>query len=149
MFIRYAEELIGKVRSGEIVITSAEPVTFMERLLGHTEFAFHHDPGPTGLNPGVVKTVQFLNENGFKTTDSGDGKTHDFPCDQGRPYVVVRTEPEKLITEADRLKALLTAHGIPVDQVGYEREVSIQGSYDPVNGIALLQIDNLCDEVLG
>jgi hypothetical protein len=34
------------------------------------------------LNPGIAKTVALLNWMGYRTTDSGDGETHDHECDR-------------------------------------------------------------------
>lgn len=64
------------------------------------------------LNPGIRKTVQWLNENGFKTTDSGDGETHDFECDLDFPYVHIETSPEEMVDDALRLAGLLESKGV-------------------------------------
>lgn len=46
------------------------------------------------LNPGIARTVQWLNSQGFMTTDSGDGATHDHECDRDH-----ETGFEKLLGE--------------------------------------------------
>lgn len=56
----------------------------------------------TPLNPGIVKTVEFLRTNGFITMDSGDGETHAFECDQPYPYVHMRCAPIEMVPELHR-----------------------------------------------
>ena len=44
---------------------------------------------PGDINPGIRRTVEWLNAHGFRTTDSGDGVTHMAECDRGYAYVSI------------------------------------------------------------
>jgi hypothetical protein len=100
------------------------------------------------MNPGIRRTVAFLRSLGFTTTDSGDGKTHEHECDRDEPYVVMSVEePYELAREADRLCRALENHGIHVTAVG-EGAPAIQASYDPANGIGVLDLMGLDDDLL-
>lgn len=100
------------------------------------------------LNPGIRKVVAWLNARGFKTVDSGDGQTHDFECDRGYPYVVMRVEQAAfLVDDTDRLREVLEARGIHVRPIGEEvgNDVSIQATYDPASGTAIIDLMGLDD----
>ena len=100
------------------------------------------------INPGIRKTVALLNANGFKTTDSGDGETHDYACDRDVGYVVVKVLPHQdLVDTANRIHDLLVDNGISfkVDLDG----VQIQASYSPVDKYQLVDIHNIHDRMLG
>lgn len=103
------------------------------------------------LNSGIVKLVDILNKYNFKTTDSGDGKTHDFPCDREYPYVVISVEPMRLIGETVRLKAVMENLGITFHPIGTPSFAPnldfpcIQGSYDPANNTAFIELMNVLD----
>lgn len=89
----------------------------------------------TPINPGILKTVQFLNANGFKTTDSGDGETHDFECDMPFPYVHIEVNPYELISESQRLFWLLAAEGVAVGECNEENTApTVEASYNPAWG---------------
>jgi hypothetical protein len=95
------------------------------------------------LDPGIRQLVRLLNEHGFETTDSGDGKskfdaegnplpgwesTDGIDCVLNAPHVAIHCEPAKLIEECDRVHALLVEAG------GFEtlpRSISVQGDYEP------------------
>ncbi len=105
-----------------------------------------------GLNPGIRRTVAWLRERGFDTCDSGDGATHEHPCDRPYPYVAMRTLPVRLVTEAHRLVAELARVGVPVLSMGHAFDpdgrptgVAIQASYDPGDGVAVLDLVGLDD----
>jgi hypothetical protein len=65
------------------------------------------------LDPGIRRLVAWLRENGFRTTDSGDGKTKldaGFTEEDGvsaYPHVAISVAPSKLVREANRLADLL------------------------------------------
>ena len=100
-----------------------------------------------GLDPGIRKVVRWLNDNGFKTVDSGDGRSkfgedgRPLPdWDSGDPefdlvipyaHVVIEVAPEALVTESDRLRDRLRERGIDVGEMGPGNEVAINGTYDP------------------
>ncbi len=107
---------------------------------------------PTPLNPGIVKTVEWLNGLGFKTVDSGDGVTHDFECDRSYPYVVVSVEdPRELIQKTQELYKLLVEKGVHIEPQGPEvlpGKVNLQADYDPATASAMVQIMGISDELL-
>lgn len=103
------------------------------------------------LNPGIVRVVEWLRANGFDTTDSGDGQTHDHPCDRPYPYVVMRG----VEADARRLAAHLRGLGIPLPpstEVWGEGEtpigVMIQYTYNPVEDLGLVELIGLDDAQL-
>lgn len=101
------------------------------------------------MNPGIVKTVRWLNDNGFVTTDSGDGETHDCECDRDHAYVVIRCAPEDMVVEADRLLTLLQFAGVSVDPIDFDQErPCIQADYDPANRMATISLMGVSDKVL-
>jgi len=108
----------------------------------------------TELNPGIRKVVALLNAAGYKTCDSGDGKTHDFSCDRNEPYVVVVSRPDSLAEDAQAIKVLLEAAGVKIATIGNidENSVQIQATYDPAMGIdhasALIDIRGIHDDML-
>ena len=99
------------------------------------------------LNPGITKTVQLLNDAGFVTCDSGDGETHDFECDRKQGYVVVSlTRCQGLVKACHKIADLLKENGVPV---GVDLESTrINGNYDPVDEITIIDIDNIHDRML-
>jgi hypothetical protein len=80
------------------------------------------------LDPGIRDVVRVMREAGFDTTDSGDGvsKPKDGMCVLEYPHVFAMTEPARMVSEADRLVALL----------GPEWDVDV--SYSPRDGKAIL-----------
>lgn len=87
------------------------------------------------LDPNITKTVHFLRDNGFVTTDSGDGEykiVNDIDEDAlPWPHVYMRCEVDSLREEALRLKKLLEDKGIQVFQMnGDTSQPSIQISWD-------------------
>lgn len=97
------------------------------------------------MNPGIVKTVRWLREAGFKTCDSGDGETHDHECDQSMPYVHMLCDPVKLVSEADRLCSLLqSVHGVACYyNEPNENDPCIQATYNPGDRTAILSLYNI------
>ena len=105
------------------------------------------------LNPGIRRTVAWLRSLGFNTVDSGDGETHDYGCDRPRAYVAMTVPqlvgcPAALVTEAERLASEVRKLGIPVWEQSENGEVWIQASYDPANGIGVLDLNGLRDDML-
>lgn len=99
------------------------------------------------INPGIVKLVQFLNDRGFKTTDSGDGNTRLYACDPGFPYVNIEVESSNLISEADRLHHLLIDE-LQI-QMGFQNEEgtakTIQADYHPAAQKAAILLMGVTD----
>jgi len=104
------------------------------------------------INPGIQKTVALLNAHGFRTTDSGDGETHDYECDRPEGYVcVVVDDPAKLTAETDRLAALLIRFGVKVGPwTGEDGDDStqVQASYDACDKIAVIDVSPVVDKLL-
>lgn len=107
------------------------------------------------LNPGIRRTVLWLRSHGFATCDSGDGKTHDYSCDRNHPYVVMRVAPDDMVPRTLDLVKLLGMVGLEVVSVGHgfnsdgdSLAPCIQASYDPANGIALIDLMGVCDSDL-
>lgn len=103
------------------------------------------------LNPGIRNLVALLRYHGFETVDSEDGETHEFECDrEEKPYVsILLKDPKEMATESQRLLALLKqVLEIGPVAVGYEGGFNIQGSYDPMNGICVLDVVGAADRHL-
>ena len=99
------------------------------------------------LDPGIVEVVAFLRRHGFRTTDSGDGRSKGdtMDCALDVPNVAMVCEPGTLLAEADRLRATLEAAGVALTT---ENAPSIQASYDPVDGSAVVLLLGLDDAAL-
>lgn len=100
------------------------------------------------LDPGVRRLVRLLNDHGFDTCDSGDGKSKfgadgkplpgwesesdEFTWVLDVPHVAMMCDPADLVTECDRLRDVLTGAGVELSQQdGHGKVPCIQGSYDP------------------
>jgi hypothetical protein len=107
---------------------------------------------PDDLNPGIRKLVTALNEAGFNTTDSGDGETHDHACDRPYGYVVIISEPAKLVSESDRLKEVLDTLGLTVVPQAMEPPpeglCTVQAMYCPADGFAIIDLSHVHDRML-
>lgn len=112
------------------------------------------------MDPGIRQTVRWLNNNGFITTDSGDGKTkyadgEEPCCAMPFPNVAIQTKPEALAADCDRLADLLREKGVQVKPMGEEGPeetglVNFQGFYDPTVSTteAYIVLTGLDDETL-
>lgn len=109
------------------------------------------------LDPGIRLTVKRLRDNGFETTDSGDGKTKLLPgsiYDPTEvftfPHVACVIDYEALLREATRLLHLLEDIGIIVRPIGYGdgNHPAIQASFDPSNLTAVIELLNVDDLIL-
>lgn len=115
------------------------------------------------LDPGIRKLVQLLRDNGFVTTDSGDGVTKfedgDAPCScaEPMPNVYIETSRELMLTEVDRLVELLkrsvraglleeTFVDPTIDQE--VPLVIIEATYLPMSGASILAVHGICDKDL-
>lgn len=96
------------------------------------------------LDPGIRKVVRWLRENGFETTDSGDGETKsDMTCAFDMPNVAVRVHYRDLLMEADRLADMMHSH-LP----SLVHDVHIEASYDPMDRSAVILLLRLHDRML-
>jgi hypothetical protein len=89
------------------------------------------------LTPGIQKTVVWLRQHGFETTDSGDGVTNvaagmEEALDY--PHVMISVLPESLVEKTSLLLRLIEARGIRVNPMGSDpQEPAIQATFDPAN----------------
>lgn len=100
------------------------------------------------LDPGIRRLVRLLIDHGFDTTDSGDGVSKfdaegkplpgwesddpSFEWVSRTPHVYMRTEPDALASECDRLLRVLFDAGVKVKSIGLTDDApNIQGTYDP------------------
>lgn len=84
------------------------------------------------LDPGIRNMVKVLRDNGFNTTDSGDGSKS--PTMEGAvdfPMIAVRTEASILCSESDRMFSILEA-------TEPDRMWHVQASYDPQDGVSII-----------
>jgi Ser-tRNA(Ala) deacylase AlaX len=110
----------------------------------------------TPLNPGITRTVAWLRSFGFKTSDSGDGQTHDFECDHDNAYVVIVTKPEELVAKTEELVGHLIKRGLKIrpngmahlEEVSRPDWVEIQSSYDPGDKSAVIYVAHIRDDML-
>ena len=98
------------------------------------------------LNPGIVKIVELLNSMGYKTTDSGDGETHEHSCDRDVGYVVVILKlGQGLEAAADVIHAELKKRGADFTAEGGPM---IQANYSPLDGYRVVDIHGIHDRML-
>ena len=110
------------------------------------------------LDKGIRDTVMWLRENGFDTTDSGDGVSKateqpDMTFVMEYPHVAMKVEPSRMYAEADRLWDLLTDTGIDVfattEVDGQEMPVvSVEATYFPASQSALILLTGVNDKML-
>jgi hypothetical protein len=94
-----------------------------------------------GLDDGVRDLVVWLNEQGFETTDSGDGSKYgEMEGAMDCPMVAIVTTDDYLVHDADKLLALLENQGVDFPQDIVEGLPAIQATYNPIDqtGIILL-----------
>lgn len=108
------------------------------------------------LDSGIREVVGWLHRNGFRTTDSGDGRSKfggGEAQDGALPFpsvAIVVDDAAELVVECDRLADLLAFFGIAVTPVSPEfvkGEVAIQGTYEP-GSAAVIFLAGLDDELL-
>jgi hypothetical protein len=101
---------------------------------------------PDDLDPGIRRVVAWLTEHGFRTTDSGDGRTK-FTNGAGPPdalpfpHVFMRTSPQMMVRDADRLRSL-------VEKEGLREGVLIEATYSPYDGCGILALIGVADAAL-
>ena len=94
----------------------------------------------SAIQPAMRGLVDWLNDNGFRTTDSGDGVTNVAAGMEGAlpfPHVVIRTEPQYMVREAKRLLSTLEEDHIAVYGVPGR---SIEATFSPVDGVATIML---------
>ena len=98
------------------------------------------------ISPNVRKLVWWLNENGFKTTDSGDGSNYEAGMEGACPFLMVAITVEhlNLVPESDRLCRLLNkCFGITFEcgSIG----PNIEASYNPGDSSACIVLTYVTD----
>ena len=114
------------------------------------------------LDPNIRKVVKWLNDNGFGTVESHDGKHKfkgksdgeitDLEC-EGVPHfpmVVIQVEdPDQLIAETERLAGHveeIVGEIFPWIDDGSNPDMAILAEYDPTDKRALIRISQLSDD---
>jgi hypothetical protein len=113
------------------------------------------------LDPGIRRLVRLLRDSGFDTCDSGDGvsKFEDDAiqpdaCAEPTAHVYAQVDSEAMISEADRLLALLEAKGRPglLDETFVEPvseqvvpRVIVEAGYYPASGKAMVSVHGVTD----
>lgn len=101
------------------------------------------------LNPGIKRTVEWLNASGFRTTDSGDGRTHYYECDRPIPYVVILVAAHQMVEEIHRLAVLLEGVGVVVEPMNEDNSApNIQGTFDAAWDEAVIDLTNVSNELI-
>jgi hypothetical protein len=109
-------------------------------------------------DPGIRRVVAWLRDEGFETTDSGDGVTkiaqgftpeNDGVLDVAHVHMVVA--PAQLIGEADRLARLVRAKLAGVrfpNGADAIDAVIVDATYMPLEGVAVLSLFGVSDAEL-
>ncbi len=125
------------------------------------------------LDPGIARTVLWLREHGFNTSDSGDGKAkfepssryyedvpvQDSPCAEHYccaildfPHVAIKVDHHELVDRADRLFFLLRGMGIECGALVGAGVVMnsplIECGYNPADGVAYIFLSGVDDALL-
>ena len=97
------------------------------------------------LKEKVRDLVIWLNQEGFHTIDSGDGSDYLRGMEGAieEPMVAISVEPHLLISKSNRLVMLLQEMGISISPIGTEFSPTIEASYDPTNGLAVIILTNV------
>lgn len=110
-----------------------------------------------GLDPGIVRLVTWLRANGFKTTDSGDGKAklaQGFTEDDGvcaYAHVAIIMSKHDFVAEVDRLGQLLwDDHEIELMAQGPDetKEPRLDASYCFASQCAMAVLMHVDDSML-
>lgn len=107
------------------------------------------------LCPGIRRTVQWFNQQGFETTDSGDGVSNQgMECASEWPNVVVACHPDKLITTTEDVYKALVDHGVRFPKDSQDptflaaNSPLINSGYDPVTKKAYVLVLNIDDKLM-
>lgn len=110
------------------------------------------------MDAGIRDTVRWLRENGFHTTDSGDGVSK-FTEQPGMafvlpfPHVVMAVPVVAMVAEADRLWKLLVDAGIDVEKCEVVDDqkiplITVEAMYVPSVSTAILTVSGVDDAML-
>lgn len=144
------DELRGALSGADAAWMVLEGMLFAEPALSRIYVAAQESV--TTINPGIRRIVELLNEAGFRTTDSGDGETHDHACDRDHGYVVIQAEPKALVEASDAIAAVLEGWGITVGEPAMHPPPPgtcwVQATYCPADGIAVIDVSYIHDRML-
>lgn len=98
--------------------------------------------------PGVREVVRRLRDEGFDTTDSGDGVANVEAGMEGAlpiPHVVMVIPTHEVVSGAERLLELVRSWGVPI---GGASGALVESTYSPVDGVVLLTLFGVVDAML-
>lgn len=128
---------------GRLDLEGAPTCPVCRRALGLMDPGGQRDPKPENLDPGIRRTVAWLRERGFETTDSGDGVSKAEAIAEGEaletPHVFIVSTPARMNEEAERLLAALSRFGVVVGSA------EIQATYDPSDGSGAILLCGIDD----
>jgi len=99
------------------------------------------------VSEGVRELVRWLNKQGYRTTDSGDGSHFDegMECAVEHPMIAIVTSVVDLVHETDQLYTLLKKRGVNFDEK-QATSPQIQASYDPHDRVPLIILTNILSD---
>lgn len=103
------------------------------------------------LCPGIKKTVEWLQNLGYETVDSGDGVSNEgMGCELPFPHVFMQIEGLGLVAAAKTLMGQLANAGVRVGEMLPDGtpQPKIEVSYDPLDDTAILALLYVDDEML-
>lgn len=105
------------------------------------------------INPGIRKTVAWLQSLGYETTDSGDGITNVEAKMEGVlafAHVMIKVDPDNLIYFAGVLANEIEQNlGLKVVPISNDwQDICIQATYDPADNSAMIMLSGLDDYML-
>lgn len=111
------------------------------------------------LSPGVKDLVLWLSEQGFQTSDSGDGThyAHGMGCAVPYAMVAICSSPENMVSESLWLRHVLEKKGLVFGQGHVQNDEQgeeipwpqIQATYDPYDGTAVIVLVNVLSRDIG
>lgn len=101
------------------------------------------------LSPGIRALVVWLNKQGFKTCDSGDGSNFKggMECAVEFPMVVIKANGHTLKRECLLLYDMLMSRG--VDFTPRENGPEIQATFNPADGESIIMLMNVLSRDIG
>lgn len=122
--------------------------------------AYDDDRMVRELDPGIRETVKFLRQNGFCTTDSGDGYSKVQRAkeeDPGRyassvdalpyPHVFMSVPPDSMVSEAARLWKVISTR-VKRNAFVPGGDANIEVMYSPIDGEAVLSLLGVDDDLI-
>lgn len=102
------------------------------------------------ISKNVRNLVRLFNDNGFHTTDSGDGSHYQEGMEGAIPYPMIAIKLEahafNAVKDSYRLQKLLIDNGLSISKLMHDDEPTIQLNFSPVCGLALLIVSHITDK---